>query len=70
MYYISSNKQDLEDYNDLVSQSEGYDGKFTTRWADIMSHKDGNLFAIFKHEDYPTNLDTIDNLDDWFNPEI
>ena len=70
MYYISSNKQDLEDYNELVSQSEGYDGKFTTRWADIIEHKNGGLFAIFKHENYPAELEEIDNLDNWFNPEI
>ena len=70
MYYISSNKQDLEDYNELVSQSEGYDGKFTTRWADIIEHKDGNLFAIFKHENYAADLDVKINLDDWFNIEI
>lgn len=70
MYYISIDRSELENYNKLVTASEGYDGKFTTAWADIIEHKYGNLFAIFKHENYPTDLDTIDNLDDWFNPEI
>ena len=70
MYYISNNRSELENYNELVTSSEEYDGKFTTAWADIIEHKSGGLFAIFKHENYPAELEEIDNLDDWFNLEI
>ena len=70
MYYISNDRSELENYNELVTSSEGYDGKFTTAWADIVEHKNGGLFAIFKHENYLAELEEIDNLDDWFNPEI
>ena len=70
MYYISNNRSELENYNELVTSSEEYDGKFTTAWADIIEHKSGGLFAIFKHENYPVELEQINNLDDWFNLEI
>ena len=71
MYYISSNKQDLEGYNDLVSQSENYDGVSTTQWANIITHKDGNQFAILANPKYPSDsLTTVDTLDVWFNLEI
>ena len=70
MYYISQNRSELEDYNKLVTESEAYDGRFTTDWASIIEHQKGNLFAIFKHENYSAELEEIDNLDDWFNPEI
>ena len=70
MYYISQNRSELEDYNKLVTESEAYDGRFTTDWASIIEHQNGNLFAIFKHENYPVELEQINNLDDWFNLEI
>ena len=70
MYYISNDRSELENYNKLVTDSEGYDGKFTTQWADIIEHKNGGLFAIFKHENYLAELEEIHNLDDWFNLEI
>ena len=50
MYYISNNKADLEAYNQRVEQSEGYDGTFTTDWANIIEHQNSELFAIIKHD--------------------
>ena len=71
MYYISSNKQDLEDYNELVSQNENYDGVSTTQWANVIEHKDGNQFAILANPKYPSEtLQTVDTLDGWFEEEL
>ena len=70
MYYISDNRSDLEAYNNLVSIGERYDGQTTIKWANVIEHKDGGLFAIFKHDKYPADLQTLANLDNWFNPEI
>lgn len=71
MYYISTNKSDLEAYNDLVSQSEHYDGQTTVRWANVIEHKNGNLFAILKNDKYVTDLETVEALSqDWFPQDI
>ena len=69
MYYISDNKSDLETYNQRVVQSEQYDGTTTTTWANIIEHKDGNQFAILKHEKYDdSNLQSVEDLDEsWFD---
>ena len=45
MYYTSTNREELEIYNELVTSSEGYDGKFTTQWADIIDIG-SHLFSI------------------------
>jgi hypothetical protein len=70
MYYISDNRSDLEAYNNLVSIGERYDGQTTIKWANVIEHKDGNLFAILKNDKYETDLQTLANLDNWFNLEI
>lgn len=71
MYYISTNKSDLEAYNNLVSQGEHYDGLTTVRWANVIEHKDGNLFAILKNDKYETDLETVEALSsDWFPQDI
>lgn len=70
MYYISTKKEELEDYNSLVSQNENYDGVSTKTWATVHEHKDGGLFAILANSKYPAELTEIDNLEGWFNPEI
>ena len=70
MYYISTNRQDLEDYNTLVSQSENYDGISTLSWANIIEHKDGGLFAILKHENYHSPLQSVSDLTEWFDDNI
>ena len=71
MYYTSTNKEELELYNDLVSQSENYDGISTTQWANVIEHKDGNQFAILANPKYQSDtLQTVDALDGWFEEEL
>ena len=65
MYYTSQNKQELEAYNDMVTQGEGYNGT-TKQWASIVEHKDGNQFAILKNNNYPSEMQEIELLDGWF----
>jgi hypothetical protein len=69
MYCISDNKEDLIQYNQRVAEGEQYDGTFTTDWANIIEHQNGNQFAIFKHEKYDDpNLKTLNDLDEsWFD---
>ena len=71
MYYISNNKSDLEAYNNLVKVAERYDGTTTTDWANIIEHSEGTQFAILKHDNYQTDLNTVETLDSsWFDDEI
>ena len=70
MYYISDNKSDLEVYNNLVSIGEKYDGQTTLRWAKVIEHKDENLYAILKHDKYPAELETVEDLTGWFDSEL
>ena len=70
MYYISNDKSELETYNDLVSQSENYDGQFTTKWAEIIEHKDGTQYAILKHDNYHSPLQSVSDLTGWFDDNI
>lgn len=70
MYYVSQNKQDLIDYNDLVVEKEGYDKVYTKSWANIIEHQNGITYAILAHPKYPTELDTIESLEGFFAEEI
>ena len=71
MYYTSDNKSDLEAYNNLVVVSEGYDGRTTQRWANVIEHPEETQFAILKHDNYQTDLNTVETLDSsWFDDEI
>lgn len=70
MYYVSENKQELESYNQLVSESENYDGISTLSWANIIEHQNGITYAILAHPKYPTELDTIESLEGFFAEEI
>ena len=70
MYYTSNDRVELETYNDLVSQSENYDGTTTTDWANVIEHPNGLQFAILRHQKYQTDLNTVDALSsDWFPQE-
>ena len=64
MYYTGT-KLKCENYNKKVTLEEGYSGS-TTRWADIVTHKDGNRFAIIKHENYKAYMSLIELTEDWF----
>ena len=68
MYYTSTNKSELEAYNDLVTNNEGYDGHYTTKWANIIEHPTREEYAILansKYEEETLNLEpTLSN--DWF----
>ena len=67
MYYISTNKEELELYNMIVSRDEKYDGVSTTQWANVITHKDGSQFAILANPKYPSeSLATLESLDGWF----
>lgn len=65
MYYISTNKNDCEAYNDRVTQGEGYNGT-TQQWVNVITHKNGDQFAILAHEDYTSEMELVDELpEDW-----
>ena len=66
-YYISTNKADLEAYNTLVVEGEGYDGVYTTDWATPIAHPNGQDFAILKHDSYTSELTEEEALSaEWF----
>lgn len=69
-HYTSTNIGELEAYNEEVNQGEGYDGVYTTNWAEVISHPNGVDFAIVAHPDYPSDLESLEVLTaDWFNIE-
>ena len=71
MYYTSTNKADLEAYNDKVVWGEGYDGVYTTDWASIIEHPNGVDYAMLKHDNYDAELTIIETLGtDWFPEEL
>ena len=70
MYYISANREELELYAMLVEKSERHDGQFAVKWANIIKHKDENLYAILKHDKYPAELETLQDLTGWFDSEL
>jgi len=52
MYYTSTDRETLDAYNDKVVAGENYDGTTTVRWADVIEHHEGGMFAILKHSGY------------------
>jgi len=70
-YYTSTTKADLEAYNTLVKNGEGYNGT-TTNWATIVEHPNGLDFAILKHPNYDATLTIEESLGaEWYpNPEL
>lgn len=70
-YYISTNKADLEAYNEQVKVGEGYDGVYTTDWATPIAHPNGVDFAIVKHPNYEAELTIEKSLgSDWYPEEF
>lgn len=72
MYYTSTNKAELEAYNDLVTNNEGYDGHYTTKWATVITHPDREEYAILANSKYEDEtLTSVETLtDDWFDHEM
>ena len=69
MYYIGT-EAECQAYNDEVAAGSNYDMVNCLRWSDITAHKDGGLFAIIAHPDYPSDLESLEALTaDWFNEE-
>ena len=69
MYYTTQDRNELEAYNTLVVEGEGYDGVFTKRWATIVAHPNGLDFAILKHPNYDATLTIEESLGaEWYPP--
>ena len=70
-YYTSTRKSELEAYNTLVVNGEGYDGNYTTDWANIIEHPNGSEYAVLKHDSYTDELTEVEALgNEWFNNEL
>ena len=73
MYYTSTDRETLDAYNDKVVAGENYDGTTTVRWADVIEHHEGGMFAILKHSGYALiegeeDAPTVDSITDFFPP--
>lgn len=73
MYYTSTDRDTLDDYNAKVVAGENYDGSKTVRWADVIEHHEGGSFAILKHSGYALiegeeDAPTVDSIADFFPP--
>ena len=68
-YYISNNKQELDEYNAYVSAKIGLTDPYG--WSNVIEHKDGGQFAILKHEVHTSEtLTELASLDGWFEIDI
>lgn len=59
MKYIKGTLKQCQQYNDIVSIGERYQGA-TQKWADPI--KCEGFYCIPYNDKYPTNLEVIDNL--------
>jgi len=64
MYYTGT-KRKCENYNNKVTIGESYSG-YTTKWAEVLTHPNGNRFAIIKHINYSDDMELIELTEDWF----
>jgi hypothetical protein len=69
MYYISGNKIELEEYNELVNDNENYMGT-TNNWGEVIKHFELELYGIIINNKYTSRLEIIENLNGWFNENI
>jgi hypothetical protein len=69
-YYIGT-KQECEDYDQVVTIGENYQGT-TTSWASVIPHPTEDKYAIVAHENYSSELEMLEVLtSNWTtNPEI
>ena len=68
MWYTGTTQQ-CNDYNDMVTLNENYQG-LTTQWDEVINHPTiTDLSAINKNNVYPSELmDEIETLpEDWYN---
>lgn len=64
-YYTSTNKQEIDEYNAYVSAQIWLTDPYG--WANVIEHKEGNQFAIIKHEVHTSStLQEVEELTDWF----
>lgn len=65
-------KAEVEAYNTLVTQGEGYDGVKTIKWANVIKHPDREEYAILANSKYESEtLSKLDQLtSDWFSEII
>ena len=68
-HYIGT-KSACEAYNKKVSDTLGFNGSITARWADVRRHPSKSLFAIIAHStiapDEGANLKLVETLTpDW-----
>ncbi len=73
MYYTSTDKETLDDYNAKVVTGENYDGTTTVLWANVVEHHEGGQFAVLKHNGYQLidgedDAPTVDSIADFFPP--
>lgn len=61
MYYVGTLEQ-VTQYNDQVTQSEGYTGT-TTSWATPVE-RDGNWYILINSKYYSSTMNTVEKLPD------
>ena len=65
MYYIGT-KIKCNQYNEQVTQGEGYVGDVTVKWDSLRKHPNQDLYAIIKHKNYESDMNLIETLsEDW-----
>ena len=68
-YYIGT-KEEAENYDNIVTQGEGYNGT-TTRWAEPRQHPTQlDLYAIIKHTSYDDTMQWVEVLDESWSQDI
>jgi len=65
MYYISTNKSELEAYNAYVSEQIGLKNPYD--WAHIRKHPNREQWAIAKHAIHTSTTLTESELDESWN---
>ena len=66
MYYLGT-KTKCDAYNVEVTNGENYSGT-TLKWAETIKHTSKEEYAIIAHDDYPSLMNTIEELpSDWYS---
>jgi uncharacterized protein (DUF1810 family) len=65
MYYKGT-KKECENYNKKVTLGEKYKDS-TSVWANVVKNQNGQIFAIFKHDKYTSQMILINDIpNDWY----